>query len=270
MYLILYIGARRTGSALVAQSVALIIAAHPDCSVVLWAQNYLRETLGSQVAMQLCNKVMYSIDETAAIRIDQLPLFIKFEVAKERSRGIHMLILSEKNLIGGISDNSKNGEFYPYATHVLAIFDNFLLLSLMRAALGVHKYGAVWTSAFYHQSQSGYESIHFERARSTLLNNGRCRPEVGVPAHKVWSYARFLMWQQENLVVAGRKICAQKIEIGADKIAMPSEILNARKSTMARHIAYPNKERKTLSNPYSEHFRLMQSVESSQWIGWEA
>ena len=267
MDLVLHIGAHRTGSTMVAQSLAATIATHPDCGVALWGPRRLRDIPGFQVATQRLDEDMEPINKTAAIGLDQLASLIARDVAKERDRGIHKLILSEENFIGGMRNNFQTGVFYPDVAHRLASFDSLLPMSPLRVALGVREYGAVWTSAYHYQPQSGRDVPDLARARATLMDHKRGWPEVANAARKVWPDAEVMMWQQEHLVSSGAQICAQIMGLRADQIVMPTGKVNARKLTTARPTVFSSEERKHLTHRYNRHLRRMQSAGNILWVG---
>ena len=267
MDVVLHIGAHRTGSTMVPQSVTIPITVQLNCGVALWCQHYLREIPEFHTMTQLFDNDMCPIDEKAANRLDKMISFIDFEVSQKSARGIHTLIFSEESFIGGMCNNSETGEFYPDVTFPFSVLDSLLPISPVRVAFGVREYGAVCTFAFHYQPQLGREVPDFERARSTLLNKKRGWPEVVNAASTVWSGVKFLMWQQKHLVVSSWQMCAQIMVFSADKIVISSEKVNARKSTTARPIIFLSKERKTLPNRYNHYLRRTQSDERSQWMG---
>ncbi|AGI66850.1 hypothetical protein OAN307_c11480 [Octadecabacter antarcticus 307] len=252
---------------MVAQSLAATIAAHPDCGVALWGPRRLRDIPGFQVATQRLDEDIDPIDKTAAIGLDQVASLIARDVALERERGIHTLILSEENFIGGMRNNFQTCEFYPDVAHRLASFDSLLPMSPMRVVLGVREYGAVWTSAYHYQPQSGRDFPDLERARTTLLDNKRGWPEVANAVREVWPDAGLIMWQQEHLVMSGAQICAQIMGLSADQIVISTGKVNALKSTSARPEVFSAQEQKHLSHRYNRHLRRLRSSADCLWIG---
>jgi hypothetical protein len=261
--LALHIGAHRTGSTMVAQSLAATIVAHPDCGVALWGPRRLRDIPGFQVATQRLDEDIKPIDKTAAIGLDQRASLIARDAAKERDRGIHTLILSEENFIGGMRNNFQTGVFYPDVAHRLASFDSLLPMSPLRVALGVREYGAVWTSAYHCRPQSGRAVPDIALTRKTLIDNKRGWLEVANAVREVWPDADIMIWQQEHLALSG----AQIMGLNADQIVMPEGKVNARKSTTARPTLFSSKEGKRLSHRYNRHLRRMQSAGDSLWVG---
>jgi hypothetical protein len=134
-------------------------------------------------------------------------------------------------------------------------------------ALGVREYGAVWTSAYHYQPQSGRDVPDIARACTTLMNNKRGWPQVANAAREVWPDADVMMWQQEHLALRGAQICAQVMGLSADQIVMPDGKVNARKSKSARPTVFSNKERKRLLSRYNRHLRRMKSAGDSLWVG---
>jgi hypothetical protein len=266
----LHIGAHRTGSTMVAQSLAATIAAHPECGVALWGPSRLRDIPGFQVTTQRLDDDIDPIDRAAAIGLDQLASIIARDVAKERARGIRRLILSEENFIGGMRNNFQTGVFYPDVAHRLASFDSLLPMSPKQVALGVREYGAVWTSAYHYMPQSGRGVPDIAQARTPLLDRKRGWPQVADAAREIWPDAEMMMWQQEHLEMSGAQICAQIMGLTPDQIFMPSEKVNARKPTTERPEVFSAKEQKQLSQRYNRHLRQMRFAGDSLWVGGES
>lgn len=250
---------------MVERTITATIAAHPECGVAMWAPRRLRDMQGFQMTAQRLDHDIEPVDKKAAVALDRLASLIAHDVAGERARGVHTLILSEENLMGGMRNNFRSKRFYPDVARRLAAFDSLLPASPKKIALGVRDYGAVWTSAFHYLPQAGQAAPPVETIHPVLLNDKRGWPEVVDDVQHVWPDTDVLMWRQEDLADNTRQICAALSGLDPDMIVVPDGKINARKDKTPRPPLFTDEERKHLSQRYKRHIRRLGAVEAVQW-----
>lgn len=250
---------------MVERTITATIAAHPDCGVAMWAPRRLRDMHGFQMTVQRLDADGEPVDKQAAVALDQLASDIARDASAERDRGVHTLILSEENLMGGMRNNFRTKRFYPDVMRRLSAFDSLLPASPSRVALGVRDYGAVWTSAYHYLPQAGQAAPPVDAIRPVLLKDRRGWPEVVGDVHAVWPDTEVLMWRQEDLADRTRRICADVSGLPEDMIVVPDGKINARKPKTARPPVFDESERKHLSQRYNRHIRRLSDVPSVRW-----
>ena len=267
MDLVLHIGAHRTGSTMVAQSLAATIDAYPDCGVVLWGPRHLRAIPGFQAAASKFNGDIEPVDKNAAVDLDELASHFTREIAKERDKGTRTLILSEENVMGTMRQNFLKGRFYGDVLRRLAGFDSLLPQSAVRIALGIRDYGKVWTSAFHYMTQMGREQPDKDVARYTMMNDRRGWPEIAAEIRTVWPQSELLMWRQERLAREATDICAQIMGLEPNQIVTQTGKVNARLKKTTKTAIFSDDDAKHLTHRYNRHIRRLKSSDNIRLIG---
>ncbi len=266
----LHIGAHRTGSTMVAQSLAATIEAHPDCGVALWGPRHLRAIGGFQATASMLDRHVEPINRSAAAALEMVASKLARDAKSLREQGIRRLIISEENFVGSMRQNFMNGTFYGDVSRKLAAYDSLLPISPMWIALGVRDYGTVWTSAFHYMPQMGRKQPDPDVARDTLMSNKRGWPEVAAAARAVWPQSEIMMWRQEQLASQAAEICAQLTGLDAGQIVMPDGKINARSNQIPKPAIFSDDDAKRLSQRYDRHILRLKSADNIRWIGEDA
>lgn len=162
MQVTFHIGAHRTGSSLVARTLAASVAAQPGCGVAVWRPVQVRKIDG-----------FTGLHRYEGARRDRIRADIAQRVESAAQNGAGQLILSEENMPGTMSSNLRRGAFYPEIEHRLQRYAEALPIAPSRIAIGVRSYAAVWSSAYYYSLQRGKTVPGPEAVRQAMMEDAR-------------------------------------------------------------------------------------------------
>ncbi len=264
MDLVLHIGAHRTGSTAFEQTIQRTIEQHPACGVAIWGPARLRAIPG----FSSVNKLTHAIGAQGSLeQLSEVAKRLADEWEEERARGTQTLILSEENILGKMSQNFRDGQFYSGVAQRLLTYANILPSPVTTVALGIRSYSAVWSSAYFYSEQRKRPLPPQQDARQALLDTDRGWYHVTRDIRRVFSDVPIVIWDQAKIATDLDTICAAVTGLRTEDIVLPDSKINARKPSKSQKSVFEEADLKPLTQRYTRHVNRIKRSEGLRWVG---
>lgn len=248
-------------------TIAQTIETHPDCGVALWGPRRLRDMKGFKSAESKFDDQGNPINGEAIRTLDALAAQFAADIDFEQQRGVKTIVMSEENILGTMTKNFQEKEFYPKVANRLRAYARLLPLTPRKIAMGVREYGAVWSSAYFYSEQRGRKLPPPQELRTVMTEDALGWLRVTRDVHKVWPDAPIQMWQQTDLADNLATICASVMRLDKDLIVLPAGRVNARVAEKAKKQLFADDELGPLSARYKRHLKRINRGDGVEWIG---